>query len=86
LSTKSHDFARPFQYLDLGILAYTGGDTALAQVATVPGKDMLFTGFIGNELWKSVYLWKQVSWKNRISVWLDWAKRRVFGRDITHLE
>jgi NADH dehydrogenase FAD-containing subunit len=87
LSTGTVECAKPFQYLDMGILAYSGRDTALAQIATVPGGEpIMATGFIGSELWKTIYLWKQVSWRNRIMVVADWMKRRVFGRDITHLD
>ena len=87
MSTKTIEYAKPFQYLNLGILAYTGRNTALAQVATAPKcEPLLATGFIGSELWKGIYLWKQVSWRNRIMVVSDWLKRRIFGRDITHLE
>ena len=35
-STGSSEFAKPFQFLNLGILAYTGGGSALAQVPTAP--------------------------------------------------
>ena len=88
LSTKTTDYAKPFQFLNLGILAYTGDDTALAQVpATGPNREPLMaTGKIGSELWKSVYLWKQVSWRNRLMVASDWMKRKVFGRDISHFD
>ena len=37
----------------------------------------------GNLLWRSVYLVKQVSTRNRILVLLDWWKTRFFGRDIS---
>ena len=90
LSTKTTDYAKPFQFLNLGILAYTGDDTALAQVPVLgegPTKTpIMATGKLGNELWKSVYLWKQVSWRNRLLVASDWMKRKVFGRDISHFD
>lgn len=87
MSTKTIEYAKPFQYLNLGILAYTGRNTALAQIATTPDREpIMATGFLGSELWKSIYLWKQVSWRNRIMVASDWCNRRIFGRDITHLD
>lgn len=86
LATNSIEYAKPFQFLNLGILAYTGGSTALAQVTPVPnGASIKSTGEIGNFLWRSVYLSKQVSWRNRILVVNDWVKRTLFGRDITRL-
>lgn len=87
------EYASPFQYQDLGILAYTGRDTALAQITNtvIPDQEkkdhpIMVTGFLGSELWRGIYLWKQVSWRNRFMVVTDWMKRRVFGRDITHLD
>lgn len=86
ITTQNSKYARPFQYLNLGILAYTGGETALAQVMTIPKAPAITsTGKIGNSLWQSVYLTKQVSWRNRVLVLLDWFKRSLFGRDITQL-
>jgi len=79
-------YAKPFQFWNLGILAYTGGGSALAQVSAAPNTPPVKgTGKIGNALWRSVYLSKQVSWRNRVLVLNDWIKRRVFGRDITRL-
>jgi NADH dehydrogenase FAD-containing subunit len=70
----------------MGILAYTGGATALAQISPAPGApNVKGSGKIGNALWRSVYLTKQVSWRNRLLVVNDWATRRLFGRDITRL-
>ncbi len=82
---QSGDFAAPFQFLNLGILAYTGGGSALAQLQLTPKEQARVkgTGSIGFGLWRSVYLSKQVSWRNRVLVLVDWAKTRVFGRDIT---
>ena len=85
-STGSKDFAKPFQFLNLGILAYTGGGSALAQVSTTPNAEPIKgTGKVGNALWKSVYISKQVSMRNRLMVLNDWTRRKIFGRDITRL-
>lgn len=83
---ETSKFAKPFQFLNMGILAYTGGATALAQITPAPdAPSVKGSGKIGNALWRSVYLTKQVSWRNRLLVVNDWAKRRLFGRDITRL-
>lgn len=83
---NNFEYAKPFQFLNLGILAYTGGGSALAQVATVPdAPPVKGTGSIGNLVWRSVYLSKQVSWRNRLLVLNDWTTRKVFGRDITRI-
>lgn len=79
-------YAKPFQFLNLGILAYTGGGTALSQVTPLPdAKPIKGSGKVGNAVWRSVYLSKQVSWRNRLLVLNDWAKRTIFGRDITRV-
>jgi NADH dehydrogenase FAD-containing subunit len=86
LTTGTTEFAKPFQFLNLGLLAYTGDCTALAQVSTAPKAPAIkSTGKLGNTLWRSVYLGKQVSWRNRLLVLNDWMKRVWFGRDITQL-
>ena len=41
------------------------------------------TGRRAFALWRSVYLAKQVSLRNRVLVAGDWVRDRVFGRDIT---
>jgi len=84
---QSDDIAAPFQFLNLGILAYTGGGSALAQLQLTPQEQTRVkgTGKIGFGLWRSVYLSKQVSSRNRILVLIDWTKQQVFGRDITRL-
>ena len=86
ISTKNLEYAKPFQFLNLGILAYTGGGSALAQVETAPDvPPVLSSGKVGNLLWRSVYLSKQVSWRNRLLVLNDWTKKQLFGRDITRV-
>lgn len=88
LATRDDQLAAPFQFFDMGILAYTGGESALAQVQ-VCDKDRVspvkIKGKLGFGLWQSVYLMKQPSWKNRILLTLDWTKTMLFGRDITNL-
>lgn len=73
--------AIPFQFLNLGVLAYVGGSKALAQVS-VDKKNVLSSGTLGYLLWRGIYWFKQVSWRNRVLVGIDWLKARLFGRDI----
>ena len=88
MSLGDKEIAAPFQFLDMGILAYTGGGSALAQVQ-ICDKDKVspakLKGKLGFGVWQSVYLMKQPSWKNRILLTLDWAKSKMFGRDISKL-
>jgi len=72
--------------MNLGMLAYTGSNTALAQIPPAPNAPPIKeSGRIGNALWKGVYLFKQVSFRNQVLVLSDWIKRQFFGRDITQL-
>lgn len=93
-SMGESEIAAPFQYLDLGILAYTGSGTALAQVQVAPGDPtnetwkpvrLQITGKVGFDLWRTIYLLKQTSPKNVVLVTLDWIKTQLFGRDISIL-
>lgn len=34
-------------------------------------------------LWRSVYITKQVSTRNRVLILFDWLKAKVFGRDLS---
>lgn len=73
--------------LNLGILAYVGKSEALVQIAVGGGdeKKVKSAGQAGFALWRSVYLSKQYGLRNRILVAVDWAKARVFGRDLSRL-
>jgi NADH:ubiquinone reductase (non-electrogenic) len=70
--------AEPFRYKHYGMLAYIGNDRALADLATVKGK-----GFSTWLFWRSAYLTRLVSPKNKILVLFDWFKTLAFGRDIS---
>jgi NADH dehydrogenase FAD-containing subunit len=85
LTTKSSDFAAPFQFLDMGILAYTGQGSALAQVQADQTR-IKAKGNVGFGLWRSVYFMKQASMRNRFLVGIDWTKAKLFGRDITLID
>jgi NADH:ubiquinone reductase (non-electrogenic) len=68
----------PFQYHHYGMLAYIGSNRALADLAAVKGRGLPTWIF-----WRSAYLTRLVSIKNKILVVFDWAKTFVFGRDIS---
>ena len=65
-----------FTFNDQGMLAYIGGNKALANLPQVKGKG--FTTWI---FWRSAYLTRLVSFKNKILVVFDWFKAFLFGRD-----
>jgi NADH dehydrogenase FAD-containing subunit len=77
--------AKPFQFLNLGQLAYIGGGEALSQVQIGDNHIYNQAGSTGFLLWRSVYVVKQVSTKTRLLVLFDWFKTRIFGRDVTRM-
>jgi NADH dehydrogenase FAD-containing subunit len=77
--------AKPFAFLNLGLLAYVGNAEAVAQVQF--GESTLLDAVGGPAflLWRSVYLVKQVSTRTRVLVLFDFIKTKIFGRDLTTL-
>ena len=73
----------PFHFLSLGLLAYVGDDKALTQFELGKSQRLKYeaSGRFAFLLWKSVYVTKQVSFRNRVLILFDWMKTRVFGRD-----
>jgi NADH:ubiquinone reductase (non-electrogenic) len=69
-----------FQYHHLGTLAYVGRNSAIADHLPGGAKS---SGWATNFFWKSAYLSKLFSFRNRVLVAFDWTKKTVFGRDIS---
>lgn len=65
----------------LGIMSYIGNQKAVMQVDM--DLDVNLWGQFAFLLWRSVYITKQVSMRNRVLILFDWLKTRVFGRDIS---
>ncbi|GKU96560.1 hypothetical protein SLEP1_g9784 [Rubroshorea leprosula] len=78
--TGRHQFL-PFRYKHFGQFAPLGGEQAAAEL---PG-DWVSIGHSSQWLWYSVYASKQVSWRTRVLVVSDWARRFVFGRDSSRI-
>ncbi|XP_042067960.1 external alternative NAD(P)H-ubiquinone oxidoreductase B4, mitochondrial-like [Salvia splendens] len=68
---------KAFRYKHLGQFAPLGGEQTAAQL---PG-DWVSIGHSTQWLWYSVYASKLVSWRTRVLVISDWARRFIFGRD-----
>jgi len=68
----------PFEYHHLGMLAYVGNNKALADLQNFKGRGLATWLF-----WRSAYLSRSVSVKNKVLVMFDWMKAKVFGRDIS---
>jgi NADH:ubiquinone reductase (non-electrogenic) len=70
----------PFTFHNLGMLAYVGGSKALADI---PRADVHWRGETTYFFWRSAYLTRLVSLKNKVLVLFDWIKARLFGRDLS---
>ena len=79
---QAHE-AAPFSFLDLGRLAYLGQSQAVAELGVGSTTVSQAKGRAAFLLWRSVYIVKQVSFRNRVLVLFDWIKSRLFGRDLT---
>lgn len=71
---------KPFSFLNKGMLAYVGSGRALMDAPGVKGR-----GFFAWILWRSIYLTKLVSLRNKISVLFDWLRTFLFGRDFSRI-
>ncbi|KAM0271448.1 hypothetical protein ACHAQH_009068 [Verticillium albo-atrum] len=69
---------RAFEYHHLGSLAYIGNSAVfdLGQGWNITG------GLWAVYAWRSVYFAQSVSFRTRILLAMDWAKRGLFGRDL----
>lgn len=76
-------YSKPFSFLNLGMLAYVGNDRALTEIA-LPFTTIKLSGQFAFLVWKSVYITKQVSLRNRVLILFDWVKAQVFGRDLSN--
>lgn len=82
----------PFDYSHRGAMAYVGGAKAIADFPAV-GQEVNDTsahhsvaGSLTYWVWRSVYMSKLLSFRNRVSVGMDWAKTWAFGRDTSRHE
>lgn len=73
------DGAPPFAWADMGSMAFIGGDEA---VAKLPGAGVV-SGVAAGALWRGFETSNQASWRNRVSVFIDQLRTRVFGRDVS---
>ncbi|KAK2604872.1 hypothetical protein N8I77_007765 [Diaporthe amygdali] len=73
---------KPFHYSHQGSLAYIGSEKAVADVAWFNG-NVASGGTWTYLFWRSAYLSMCFSTRNRLLVLNDWAKSKVFGRDVS---
>ncbi|MBI4749671.1 MAG: FAD-dependent oxidoreductase [Acidobacteria bacterium] len=71
---------KPFKFVNLGMLAYIGESQALAEIPMAGVRGSGMTTFL---FWRSAYLTRLVSLKNKVLVLFDWFKTFIFGRDLS---
>ncbi|XP_047311371.1 internal alternative NAD(P)H-ubiquinone oxidoreductase A1, mitochondrial-like [Impatiens glandulifera] len=73
---------QPFVYKHLGSMASVGRYKALVDLRqSKDDKGVSMAGFLSWFIWRSAYLTRVVSWRNRFYVAVNWATTLVFGRD-----
>jgi NADH:ubiquinone reductase (non-electrogenic) len=74
----------PFEYTHNGSLAYIGSEKAVADISWLSG-NFASGGTLTYFFWKSAYINMCFSTRNRVLVCIDWAKSKVFGRDVSRV-
>ncbi|KHN00116.1 internal alternative NAD(P)H-ubiquinone oxidoreductase A2, mitochondrial-like [Glycine soja] len=81
-SAKGMPLGEPFVYKHLGSMASVGGYKALVDLRqSKDSKGLSLAGFVSWMIWRSAYLTRVLSWRNRFYVAVNWATTLVFGRD-----
>ncbi|GAQ91581.1 NADH-dehydrogenase [Klebsormidium nitens] len=78
---EGRHLCHPFRYKHFGQFTTLGGGEASVEL---PG-DWVSSGRSTMWLWYSVYASKQVSWRTRCLVVMDWMKAALFGRDSSRM-
>lgn len=82
LSAKDIPLGDPFVYKHFGSMASVGRYKALVDLRqSKDAKGLSHAGFVSWLIWRSAYLTRVVSWRNRFYVAVNWATTLVFGRD-----
>ncbi|KAI5081875.1 hypothetical protein GOP47_0001618 [Adiantum capillus-veneris] len=75
-----------FVYKHLGSMASVGRYKALVDLRqSKEAKGISWAGFLSWLVWRSAYLTRVISWRNRFYVAVNWATTFVFGRDISRI-
>ncbi|CAK7331178.1 unnamed protein product [Dovyalis caffra] len=83
---KDIEFGDPFVYRHLGSMATIGRYKALVDLRqSKEAKGLALKGFTSWFIWRSAYLTRVISWRNRFYVAINWATTFVFGRDISRI-
>nr|UER43487.1 alternative NAD(P)H dehydrogenase 2 [Viscum album] len=75
-----------FVYKHLGSMASVGNFKALVDLRqSKEAKGISLAGVISWFIWRTAYLTRVISWRNRFYVAINWATTFVFGRDICRI-
>jgi NADH:ubiquinone reductase (non-electrogenic) len=72
----------PFKYKHLGSMATVGGASAVIDLTSSRGR-ISWTGFTSWLAWRSAYLTRLGSFRNRLNVAVNWFVTLISGRDIS---
>ncbi|QUC18622.1 uncharacterized protein UV8b_02863 [Ustilaginoidea virens] len=75
---KPQGFSRPFHFRNWGVMTYLGGWRAIHQSRADNLK-----GWAAWVLWRTAYLTRSMSLRNKILIPVYWAMTWIFGRDIS---
>lgn len=85
-SGKDLELGAPFVYKHLGSMATIGRYKALVDLRqSKEAKGLSMAGFLSWFVWRSAYLTRVISWRNRLYVAVNWATTFIFGRDISRI-
>ncbi|KAG9142024.1 hypothetical protein Leryth_009378 [Lithospermum erythrorhizon] len=85
-SANDIDLGKSFVYKHLGSMATVGRYKALVDIReSKSAKGVSLKGFVSWFIWRSAYLTRVLSWRNRFYVAINWLTTLVFGRDITRI-
>ncbi|XP_061374746.1 internal alternative NAD(P)H-ubiquinone oxidoreductase A1, mitochondrial-like isoform X2 [Gastrolobium bilobum] len=85
-SEKEIEFGDPFVYQHLGSMATIGRYKALVDLRqSKESKGLALAGFLSFFIWRSAYITRVISWRNRFYVLVNWITTLVFGRDISRI-
>lgn len=83
---KEKDKLGHFVYRHLGSMATVGRYKALVDLRkSKEDRGISITGFVSWLIWRSAYLTRVVSWRNRFYVAFNWLTTFIFGRDISRI-
>ncbi|XP_039145790.1 internal alternative NAD(P)H-ubiquinone oxidoreductase A2, mitochondrial-like [Dioscorea cayenensis subsp. rotundata] len=85
-SATNVELGDEFIYKHLGSMATVGRYKALVDLRqSKEGKGISLAGFVSWFIWRSAYLTRVISWRNRFYVAINWLTTLVFGRDISRI-